>query len=184
MRASQREHHMRRALLFVLFSIAPATTAAQAPLIPLGSRVRVETQQRGRVDGTLMSQTEDSIVVAAPGALRTVVVSASIARIRVSEGRSRARGAVRGMKIGAAVGGGSVALVFGAAYIGSTDSNKKITGLLSFVAVGVLEGVMVGAGIGALVGAEAWTTVYSRPIRVGFQSSQSGAPGVGVSITF
>lgn len=175
---------MRRTLLFIFVASAPAAIAAQAPTIPLGTRVRVEMQGKIKVDGTLMSQTEDSIIVSSPGTLRTVVASESVARIRVSEGRSHAQGAVRGMKIGTVVAGGGVALIFGAAYIESTENNKSIALLFAFVAAGAVTGAMYGAAIGGIFGAERWTTVYSSPVRVSFRPAQSGAPGVGVSIWF
>jgi len=179
---------MRRALLFICLSATSAAVAAQAPTIPPGTRVRIETRERGTFDGTLMSQTSDSFFVAGPGALRTLVASESVTRLRVSEGRSHARGAVRGMKIGAAVGGGGMALVIGAAFIGSTAKDKyngeSLGMAVGLVASGALVGVMYGAGIGALFAVERWTTVYSNPLRVSFRPAPSGAPGVGVSVRF
>ena len=169
---------MRFALLIpVLF--LPLPTAAQVPTIPPGTRVRVETQQKTRAEGALMSQTSDSIIVATRRATRTAVASAAVTRIAVSSGRSSAHGAFWGMKLGAAVGGGAVALLF-TGFAGGLPGFQ----ILPYAVVGAAIGGTYGAAAGSIRGVERWSAVYSAPNRVSFGPFQGGAPGVGVSIRF
>jgi hypothetical protein len=131
-----------------------------------------------------MSQTGDSLIVAAPEAIRTVVASAGVTRIDVSRGRSRMQGAIRGMKVGTTIVGGGLAIIFTTAYIAEGGTGDSIAELLAYTAYGAAAGAMYGAGVGALLGAETWSTVYSAPHRVSFGPSRSGPIGVGVSIRF
>ena len=91
----------------------PMTLAAQALPIPLGTRVRLEMHDKSRLEGILISQSADSLVVAPPTPVVTAVSTEYIARVRRSEGKSHAHGAVQGIKIGAVIGGGATALLFG-----------------------------------------------------------------------
>lgn len=89
---------MRRALLLIFLGV-PLAGGAQVPTIIPGARVRVETRQTDkRLEGTLMSQTADSLTIASVGAIRTVVPSGSITTIRVSQGKSHGAGAIRGSR--------------------------------------------------------------------------------------
>lgn len=175
---------MRCALLLILALFLPAPISAQAPTIPPGTRVRVETQQRARVDGTLMSQSSDSIIVATPRPLRTAVASGDVTRIAVSKGRSHVQGALRGMKIGAAIVGGAATFMVGAAYFGGRTEESSIVPLYAFAVSGAAVGAMSGAAFGGMLGAEKWSTVYSAAMRVSVRPFQSRVPGVGVSIRF
>ena len=173
---------MRRSLLFILSCCVPASIAGQATAIPLGARVQVETHDEASITGTLMSQTEDSVIVATPEAPRVVASWESVARVQVSDGRTRTRGAVRGMKVGAAVGGGIIAITFGVAFLGARDAN--VGDLFAYVGSGAVVGAVYGAAIGSLVRAERWTTVYAGPTQVSFLPTLSGVPGVAGSIRF
>ena len=175
---------MRFALL-ILVLILPLPTAAQGPTIPHGTRVRVETQQKTRAEGTLMSQTSDSIIVATRRATRTAVASAAVTRIAVSSGRSRAHGALWGMKLGAVVLGGGIGLLLGGAYVSSNSEHKSTSGIIPLMVAGAAVGGMYGAVAGTIRGVERWSTVYAAPIRVSFGQFQgSSARGVSVSIRF
>ena len=169
---------MRFALL-ILVLVLPLPTAAQGPTIPPGTRVRVETQQKKRAEGTLMSQTSDSIIVATRRSTRTAVASAAVTRIAVSSGRSRAHGALWGMKLGAALGGGGVILLF-TGFAGGLPGFQ----ILPYAVVGAAFGGAYGAVARSIRGVERWSTVYSIPIRVSFGQLLGSAPGVNVSIRF
>ena len=130
-----------------------------------------------------MSQTPDSIMVAVPGAIRTVVASDDVTRIAVSEGRSRVHGARRGMTYGAAIVGGAATLLFTAAYIGEGGTGD-FGDVVVLSAITAVSGAIYGAAIGGLIGHERWSTVYSAPIRVSLGPSRRGSPGVGLSIRF
>jgi hypothetical protein len=174
---------MRFALLLIVMLSPPMLIAAQTPTIPPGTRVKVQTQQNTRVNGSLISQSSDSIIVATGDAMRTVIASDAVTRIDVSKGRSHLHGAVRGMKVGAVTTGGVVTLIFAVAYIGSRAEDMSIAPFFAYTAVSAAIGAMYGAAIGGMFGAERWSTVYSAPIQVTFRPSQ-GAPGAGVSIRF
>lgn len=158
--------------------------SAQTVPIPIGARVRVEMCDKSRLDGTLMMRTADSVAVALPRAVRTVVATEYISRVRRSEGKSHGHGAVKGLKIGAVIGGGATTLVMGGAYLGSSAENKDATWVAFFAAAGAMTGALYGGVIGAIVGAERWTTVYTFPARLSFVPPPTGAPGIGVTFRF
>lgn len=176
---------MRRALLFLLLGVGPAATA-QMPTLVQGGRLRVEAPgHRKEIEGTLLSQTADSLTIAALGAVRTTVASASVWRIKESRGKSHGMGAVRGLKIGSAFGavGG---LVVGPVLVSDTGSFARdySTNMIGLAASSAITGAMFGLVIGAVAGAEKWTTVYSRPTRIGFSRARNGVSVIGLSIRF
>ena len=165
----------------VILCVGPAMLTAQAVPIPLGARVRVEMRDKTRFDGTLMSQSADSVAVASPKAIRTAVATGDISRVRRSEGKSRGHGAVKGLKVGAVIVGGVGALV----VAGGSNVNDNVAQAAVFGAVGgAIAGALYGAVIGAIVGAEKWTTVYTIPARLSFVPAPTGAPGIAVTFRF
>lgn len=171
------------ALLFCL-SLS-SVGAAQLPVISPGALVRVEVlETHKKLTGTLMAQEADSLTIAAPGA--TTVQTTSIKRIRLSEGRSRGRGAIHGAKIGAVVVGGGFALLFIGAYALSSEPNKS--GLAPWVGValvvGGIEGALIGGIIGAARGGEKWSTIYTNPAGSKGSVGTSRATGMGLSLAF
>ena len=125
-----------------------------------------------------MSQTADSVTVAAFGAVRTAVPVASIARIQVSAGNSRVKGALRGIKIGGIAG---IALGF---QVDADDRAKGDTALGASLAAGVVTGALFGALIGAAYGAEKWTTIYSSSMRIGVGRARNGTPTMGFRLNY
>lgn len=151
-----------RFLILTLLLLASPADAQLADLLP-GSRLRVEsTALPSRIEGTLMSHEGAALVIAHSGALRTIVPTPSVTRVRVSHGKSHATGAVKGIKVGAIVGGVVTALlVFSMA--GMDTDGEDIVGLGSSMA---MAGASYGAIIGVIVGAEKWTTVYQTPYKL------------------
>jgi hypothetical protein len=177
---------MRRALLLIFLGV-PLAGGAQVPTIIPGARVRVESRQIDKnLEGTVMSQTADSVIVASVGAIRTAVASGSITRIRVSQGKSHGAGAIKGIKIGGGIGLGLGVLLGLAIAAGPSTSEYPNPGGVAAVvaALYAVSGAMWGAAIGGAVGAEKWTTVYSIPMRISVGRPQRRAPGVSLSITF
>src|SRR5213082_1800790 len=79
---------------------APGVGRAQLPVISGGTHVRLWVGQPSVVvQGTLFSQTPDTIRVANDGLVH-VIPAASIAGVQVGGGRSHWAGGVRGAKIG------------------------------------------------------------------------------------
>ena len=153
---------MRQLSLYLLLG-ASAGAAAQLPSLPVGQRIRVDMDlPRARVAGALISQTDDSLFIAYQNARRSIE-SSTIVRISASSGKSRPRGAMRGLKVGAVIGGGLTLLVFGSGYLVASRRADDIPALAGWTVGGTLTGAVYGTLIGAAIGAERWTPVYTRP---------------------
>jgi hypothetical protein len=169
------------ALALPLAAAVPARAQTVPPLV-IGARVRVEPRYLKVIEGTLMSQTQDSLVIASVGAVRTVVSSYSVVRIKASQGKSHGAGAIKGLKIGASIGAVSGFLI-GIAYAGY-DNTPKEELVASATAAYAVSGGVWGLAIGGIVGAEKWTTVYELPMRLAAGTAPSGAHFVGVAVAF
>jgi hypothetical protein len=163
---------MRLAVLLVV------CVAAQLPTLLPGSRVRVEADPQSKIQGTVMSQTRDSIVVAASGAVHTTLPSGDVSLVKVSLGKSHMTGAIKGAKIGAVVLGGLGAL-FGYA-LGDLE-NYDAADYAAVAAGSAFYGALWGAGIGSLIGAEKWKTVYRRDV-LGVQAAPARS-GIGINLS-
>ena len=149
-----------RLCFLLLLSLGSMAEAQFMDLLP-GSRLRVESRVLpGRIEGTLMSNTGDSLVIAKSGAIHTPVPRGSVTWIRVSEGRSRGAGAAKGAKIGVIIFTGVMAM-----SITSVDrEGLPLAGAM--IAGGAISGAFYGSIIGAIVGAERWKTVYRAPLKL------------------
>jgi hypothetical protein len=159
----------------LLLAMCAAMAGAQLPEMAQGSRLKLELTSRQKFDGTLMSQTADSLVVAADGARIVRFPSSSVGRIKSTTGKSHGAGAKKGAKIGAFIGGG-FGLLAGLLVTEDDSYNyewDKSTAPVLFGAVGAAEGALYGVAIGAIVGAQNWKTIYERPYSVGL----APAPG-------
>ncbi len=105
-----------------------------------------------------------------------MVPTASVARLRVSEGRSHSAGLARGITYGAIIG----TSLAGAASLGFIDDEPEAIPFL--FAGGAALGTVLGGLVGAVVGAERWTTVYGRGVRVSYRSHANGRLSVGLRI--
>jgi hypothetical protein len=162
---------------------AAADGAAQVPALAPGSRLSIEMTDRPRVEGTLMSQTSDSLVIAANGALITSVPSAKVGRISSTMGRSHSAGAKKGALIGTMIGAG-VGVVVGIAAPDDSGFNSETSEAPVFYGlVGAAEGALYGVIIGAIAGSQDWRTVYERPYRVTLAPTPASIR-LGLSLTF
>jgi len=156
---------------------------AQLPTISGGTHVRVHTQQRSDVlEGTLVSQTADSIGVVRGDRLQ-MIPSVSVVAMDVGSGRSHARGAVHGMKMGTLIAGGTSAVLFGVSYA-SYDGPKHLADLAWVTSVFAFSGTVYGAIIGGAIGSETWVSAYPRRVAFAVQPRVNGASGLGVSFEF
>lgn len=161
-----------------MLSMLAMTASAQVPALATGSRLRVEMPGYRRLEGTLISQSADSLVIAADGARLVGVSTASVARIKSTMGKSHGAGAKKGAKIGTLIGAGAGVLV-GVVYMNDNTQEFNDPGFdngaapVVFGIVGAAEGALYGVLIGAIVGAQDWRTIYERPYRV----SLAPAPG-------
>jgi hypothetical protein len=172
------------AVVFLILCGAPAADG-QVPSIAPGTRVRLELERPNRkVDGTLMSQTADSIAVATDGSGIWTMPAESVVRIRVGSGKSVMRGAIRGMKIGSLVLGGGFGLLLTAAVAAGDGGTDAIPFLVVYSAIAAAEGAILGAFVGAIVRSEKWTDIYSSHVQLTVRPDRSGRTGVGLSIGF
>src|SRR4051794_10142149 len=99
------------ACLVMLALFVTHLASAQVPTLSGGSHVRVWTQS-GIYDGTVFSQTADSIRIA-KGDQVVIIPTAYVVGVQVTSGRSHARGALQGLKRGTLIVGGTGAAIFG-----------------------------------------------------------------------
>jgi hypothetical protein len=132
--------------------LVPATVRAQLPTLQPGLRVRVDARPAldRRIVGTLMSQTTDTVTLAASATSWHRVPVADVARLDVHMGPSRWRGVARGLVIGTAIIGGG-------AMVGSWMATDN-----DFVFPIAATGAGIGALTGFFIGADKWRRVFSR----------------------
>ena len=164
------------------------TAGAQIPNLATGSRLKVEMPGYQKLEGTLISQTADSLVIAADGARLVGVRAADVGRIKSTMGKSHSAGAKKGAKIGTLIGAGAGVLV-GIAYM--SDYNETVNdpafdngaAPVLFGIVGAAEGALYGVIIGAIAGAQDWKTIYERPYSVSV-APVPGAVRVGLRLRY
>ena len=172
---------MRISAVLLLLAVPAAAEAQVRDVLP-GSRVRVQSVSHDqRLEGTLMSHAPDSMVVAVSGAVRTAVPYVSVSRLQVSHGKSRSAGAIKGMKIGGMIGGGT-ALLLAASLAGTGDITLE--DVIAFTGVYAVSGGLWGLAIGSLVGAEQWRTVYVDPSRRSVAATTPIRPSLALRFSF
>jgi hypothetical protein len=153
-----------------------------------GARVRVMAPGivAGKYEGTILTRTADTIVVGGPNAVPMRIPFARIASLEISRGKSRADGAIAGIKWGA-----PIMAATGAALAIAASSNDarcascdpiNIDDGIAVTVVFALTGAIYGAGIGALIGRERWDAFDLAPqtsLRI-----ERGRIGVGLQVGF
>ncbi len=155
-----------------------ADVPREATLVQPGMRVQVwSTELRGyRRRGTLRFANADSISVLTGGGEVLTVPTPVTDGLLVSLGRSRVRGALRGVWMGGAAG---LVLLPLAGRDGSDEASESITSIAR------PENVAIGAAVGALVGAvwgrEVWRRAASAtPAELG-RARRTGLAGATVA---
>jgi hypothetical protein len=163
-----------------------------------GSRIRVATPATGRIVGTLLSATSDSLHLEVVNGSSIAFPVASVSQLELSAGvrRNGWKGAGIGLLAGAGVGG-----VIGLATYRRTECDEPVLELfvcsfidqtsrnVTVVADAALAGT-VGAVVGALighVGRESWVRVpLARDgVRVGLATTTVGSRrGIGIGVVF
>jgi hypothetical protein len=171
-------------IALLLRALAGAPIAgAQLPTISGGTHVRVHTSQRSEaLQGTLVSQTADSIGIVRDNSLQ-MIPAASVVAMDVGSGRSHTRGAYRGAKMGTLIVGGTFAVILGTSYA-TYDGPKEPADLVGFIAAFALSGAFYGAIIGGAIGTETWAAAYPRRVAFAVQPQPNGATGLGMSLKF
>jgi hypothetical protein len=171
--------------LLILICALPAAVAAQVPAVPPGTRVRIEGHDKSRIEGTLMSQSGDSLVVASPRSLRMGMSTEQIARVRRGDGKSHAHGTVQGLKWGAGIGGGAILVLSSGLLLSSGGGTASDWGYVAGFSIGgAISGGFYGLLIGSVIGAEKWTTLYTAAPRVSLVPGPGSAPGLALKVSF
>ncbi len=175
-----------RAAVLTAALLAPLhTSGAQVAELRPGVRVRVRAPSTvaGRLTGTVIARSADSVSLASPNAVPMQVPLSALTSVEVSRGKSRRDGAVRGVLWGAGVGAGFGLLVLAApdyceqAYAPGTPCSRN-----EDASAMVLGSVLTGALIGAIVGRERWERL-SLPGRVSI-TPMPRAVGLQVGVGF
>ena len=163
---------MRAVVLVAL--LVPSILGAQLGELTVGQRVRLEAPGifAGRFEGTILSRSTDTLVVARPGGVQQRVAVGSLTSAEVSRGKSRTLGAQRGALWGGGIAG-ALGLAIAIPASTSSDTTFNNVELAGFVAQMFLGGALWGAGIGAAVGAEKWDR-FALPARVSILPARGG----------
>ncbi|MCC7055669.1 MAG: hypothetical protein IT355_20525 [Gemmatimonadaceae bacterium] len=196
MHTSRRPTPMRALLVAAaLCTMAlPARSDGQLLELQPGTKVRVTAPPLlgGRYDAVVGTRTADTLWLVRSGSPTIAVPLTALTSVEVSRGRSRSRGAVRGILWGGGIGLalGVLAAVSDDQYgSGSCGSGAYYGGCQSVSRAEIVSGVtfggvLWGAGIGALVGRERWETLQTAP-RVGLRLDQAaGRTRLGLRIGF
>jgi hypothetical protein len=169
------------AVAVLLLSVAFAPLSAQSIVrtgqwaeVQPGARVRIQSPGivAGKYVATVLARTTDTITVGSPSSAPIAIPIAQITSIEISRGKSRTRGAVRGIQWGAPIGLGLGVLSMSAFQ--SCDGCDQVYSEGGWVALSTLSGVFYGSIIGALVGREHWES-YSVPQRAALGVTRGGA---------
>lgn len=144
--------YMVLGLLFAALGVLPENAlVAQDTRLASGTDVRLVVSPGHDIHGELITWEADTLRVRDPGSgFVHVVPSLEIERLRVSEPRTRGRGALRGLLLGSIVG----ALSLGTFAAASPCEAFCFSAGETFV-IGAALGGAVGGGAGAALGA-AW----------------------------
>lgn len=165
-------------LIAIIASIgfAPQTAAhGQLAELQVGARVRLRAPGvvAGRLEGTVIARSRDSVTVTAPQSAPLSIPLAAIRAADVSRGRSRGDGALKGLAWGTGIG-----LAMG--LLTQIDYNDcgdhPCMGDLTrgeYFATSLVAGAGLGAAIGAIVGAEHWERLAIPP-RLALSRSRTG----------
>jgi hypothetical protein len=184
----------------------PRPAAGQAPhggsveLLP-GARVRVSSPTAGRVVGTLMRASDDSVRIGLVGGTSVDLPTASLSALEVSAGvrRNGWRGAGIGLLVGAGVGGTIGLATYRRAecydnvvegfFCDLVNRTSRSVTVISDAAMAGTAGAIVGALVGH-AGREQWVRVpLARDgLRLGLvpwpAATPHAAARVGVALTF
>lgn len=185
---------MRSPSLVGVLLLVPAALASQESLVPVGTRVRLTTSARERVEGTVTAWRGDTLVLRPKKGLLTTVPIGDVSDLLVVRGRRPDPwgGAVKGM-----MAGGGTGLVILAALCGEQDidpgpgeggpdscSWSDVGFLLMGTGALTVAGGAVGLVVGTIVGTDRWRPVDLPSARLSLRPLSGGAVGLGFSVRF
>ncbi len=151
-------------LLPAALAVGPRASDAQLAELRPGARVRVRAPSvlAGRPEAYIAARSGDSLTLVVPNQSPYVVPLAAITSAEVSRGKSRSRGAIKGV-----IWGGGIGVALGLFSLGSEEEDCQVDcvreepGVWMVTSLG--SGVLLGAVIGAFVGAERWERLHLTP---------------------
>jgi len=151
--------------LLVVLGVPEGLLAQQGP-VATGMDVRLVISSDNDLRGTLVGWHADTLLVQDPASgLVQVVPSLDVKRLRVSEPRTRGRGALRGLLIGSIAGALSLGAL-AAADAANCTGFCIFSGTEAFL-LGSAFGGAIGGGTGAAIGAAVpgtrWVDVATHP---------------------
>ena len=173
---------MAVAMLALGAAMTVPVTAAEAQLANLipgvRARIRAPGSVNGRLTGTVMSRTADSLSIATENGVPLQLPLSALTSVEVSRGKSRSKGALKG-----ALWGGGIGLLSGL-FSDSGDQNctTDCHSRGEYAAAGAVGLGITGAAIGAIIGSESWDRL-AVPVRTALLRTRGG-PTVVVSLRF
>lgn len=170
------------AALAVTSSIAVPVSSAEAQLTNLipgvRARIRAPGSVSGRLTGTVINRTSDSLSFAMENGVPVQVPLSALTSVEVSRGKSRSKGALKG-----AMWGGGIGLLSGLfSDSGEENCTTDCYSRGEYVAAGVIGLGLTGAAIGAIIGSESWDRL-DVPVRTALIRTRGG-PTMVVSLRF
>ena len=160
-------------LALVLLLPGVAWAQGQTPAISavsVGTRIRIQAPAsiQGRVEGTVMTMDETSLLISTNDHRPLTVRRQDITSLEVSAGRQRS--VIQGAAIGAIAG----LLILQTSVRDNCANNDSAcyTDRSRAAADGLLGGAIWGAGIGALIKRDRWMTVPTESVRVSVAPSR------------
>ena len=162
--------------LAYLGCLAGPANAGEAQPLPTGTLVRVTAPRvsKGRIEGTLLSASENQIVIAFPDSEPRTIARRDLTRLEWSRGYHRHP--IPGAVVGGLLGGA----FFGAASLALCDAASCSVSMAA-VGVGFALGALPGAGVGALIKTRKWAEV--EPSRVKVSVAPVRGRGVAAQLT-
>lgn len=158
--------------LTVLLTFLPLRPlAGQLAELQPGTRVRVRgSDVAGRLQGVVLSRSGDSLTVSRPNGPPIPLSLSTVSRVEISRGKSRSRGAWRGLLWGAGIGA-----VLGLVPIDDPECERDPDAFgcgsrAESMVLTAIGGSIIGVPIGAIIGVERWETL-TIPVRVGLSRS-------------
>jgi hypothetical protein len=167
----------------------PEEQRATTTAVIVGSRIRFQAPAvvQGRVQGTVMSMDDRSLLISTENQTPLRVSRGDIAQLEVAVGRRR--NTRKGLIIGALAGAvfvGLVAAVPKDSFCppGDLDTQTCLDTRSTFLALGLPVAALYGAGIGALIKSDRWSPVPIDKLQVGVGLRARPRSGTGALLRF
>jgi hypothetical protein len=172
-----------RLSFLLLGSVLSLTSAARGedlapppaqPALTVGSKVRLRAPAVGRIEGIVIGMEDAFLQVRTNDRGPLKVSRDAISEIEVGVGRRRRT--VKGLFVGAAIGGTTAALAACCSLGASNPGSDRAEA----IGAGLAWGATLGAATGYFIKSERWTSLPLERVRVSVAASRKG----GVSLSF